>query len=102
MGSPASFTDQIFPAILRQFSRSACVCDGITQTYQNAGNIAAAKTGLLMARALGVNVPEKVPHLTLHRLKDLLAKRGVWSSHDTVWRFLRREGQSFKKNALRD
>jgi transposase len=35
-------------------------------------------------------------------LKDLLAKRGIMVSHDTVWRFLRREGQSFKKNALRD
>ena len=45
---------------------------------------------------------EKVPHLTLHRLKDLLAERGVLVSHDTVWRFLRREGRSFKKNALCD
>ena len=45
---------------------------------------------------------EKVPHLTLHRLKDLLAERGVMVSHDTVWRFLRREGRSFTKNALRD
>lgn len=45
---------------------------------------------------------DKVPHLTLHGLKDLLAKRGVMVSHDTVWRFLRREEQSFKKNALRD
>ena len=44
---------------------------------------------------------EKVSHLTLHGLKDLLAKRGIMVSHDTVWRFLRREGQSFKKNALR-
>jgi transposase len=45
---------------------------------------------------------DKVPHLTLHRLKDLLAQRGVMVSHDTVWRFLRRKGQSFKKNTLRD
>ncbi len=45
---------------------------------------------------------EKVPHLTLHRLKDLLAERGVTVSHDTVWRFLRREGRSFEKNALCD
>jgi transposase len=44
---------------------------------------------------------EEVPHLTLHRLKDLLAERGVAVSHDTVWRFLRREGRSFKKNTLR-
>jgi transposase len=45
---------------------------------------------------------EKMPHLTLHRLKELLAERVVVVSHDTVWRFLRREGRSFKKNALRD
>lgn len=44
----------------------------------------------------------EVPHLTLHRLKDLLAERGVVVSHDTVWRFLRREGLSFKKNAAGD
>ena len=42
-----------------------------------------------------------VPHLTLHRLKDLLAERGIVVSHDTVWRFLRREDQSFKKNSVR-
>ncbi len=41
-------------------------------------------------------------HLTLHGLKDLLAARGVKVSHDTVWRFLRREGQSFKKNPVRE
>ena len=45
---------------------------------------------------------ETVPHLTLHGLKDLLAERGVTVSHDTVWRFLRREGLSFKKNAAGD
>jgi putative transposase len=45
---------------------------------------------------------EKVPHLTLHRLKDLLATRGVAVSHDTVWRFLRHEGLSFKKNTAGD
>ena len=45
---------------------------------------------------------EEVPHLTLHRLKDLLAERGVIVSHDTVWRFLRREGLSFKKNTSGD
>lgn len=40
---------------------------------------------------------EEIPHLTLHRLKDLLAEKGVCVSHDTVWRFLRREDRSFKK-----
>src|SRR5262245_34188019 len=44
---------------------------------------------------------EEVPHLTLHKLKDLLAARGIAVSHDTVWRFLRRQGRSFKKNRIR-
>ena len=52
-------------------------------------------------RAFVLEQIEEVPHLTLHRLKDLLAQRGIAVSHDTVWRFLRREGRSFKKNALR-
>jgi len=45
---------------------------------------------------------EATPHLTLHGLKDRLAERGVVVSHDTVWRFLRREGLSFKKKSVRD
>jgi len=44
---------------------------------------------------------ERTPHLTLHGLKDLLAARGITVSHQTVWAFLRREGLSFKKNAVR-
>jgi transposase len=43
---------------------------------------------------------EQVPHLTLHKLKDMLAARGIAVSHDTVWRFLRRQGRSFKKNRV--
>lgn len=41
------------------------------------------------------------PHLTLYRLVDLLGARGVRVSHDTVWRFLRAEGLSFKKKPVR-
>ena len=52
-------------------------------------------------RAFVLEQIEEVPHLTLHRLKDLLAERGIAVSHDTVWRFLRRQGHSFKKNAVR-
>jgi transposase len=40
---------------------------------------------------------EQVPSLTLHKLKAELAERGVSISHDAIWRFLRREGLSFKK-----
>ena len=41
------------------------------------------------------------PDLTLHALLDELRDRGVVVSCDTLWRFLRREGISFKKNRVR-
>ena len=41
------------------------------------------------------------PHVTLAALRELLADRGVIVSHDTVWRFLRGCGFSFKKDAGR-
>ncbi len=44
---------------------------------------------------------EDTSHLTLHRLVDILATRGIVVSHDTVWRFLRSEGLSFKKKPVR-
>ena len=41
------------------------------------------------------------PETTLHEMKDaFLAERGVRVSHDTVWRFLKAERQSFKKSLL--
>jgi transposase len=40
----------------------------------------------------------QTPHLTLHKLKDELAARGVEVSHNAVWMFLRREGLRFKKH----
>ncbi len=43
---------------------------------------------------------EDVPHLTLHRLKDELALRGVKVSHDTIWTFMRRHGLRFKKKRM--
>ncbi len=38
----------------------------------------------------------RCPHLTLAVLQQMLAERGVVVSHDTVWRFLRGCGFSFK------
>ncbi len=49
----------------------------------------------LMAR-----IGEK-PDLTLHALLAELAARNVVVCCDTLWRFLRREGVSFKKNRVR-
>ena len=79
-----------------------------SKPVRETGSPAPAKFGgcrtciLAPPRALILAEIEKVPHLTLHGLKDLLVKRGILVSHDTIWRFLRREGQSFKKNTLRD
>jgi hypothetical protein len=39
----------------------------------------------------------QTPHLTLHGLKEELAARSMKGSHDTEWRFLRREGCGSKK-----
>jgi len=52
-------------------------------------------------RAFIVERISQEPHVTLHRLKDELAARGISVSHNTVWMFLRREGLRFKKNAIR-
>jgi transposase len=42
------------------------------------------------------------PDLTLQALLGELGERGVVVSCDTLWRFLKREGISFKKNRVRN
>ena len=77
------------------------------QRYRTTGSVAPSKMGgyrkriLAQHRAFIVERLEQVPHLTLFKLKDELAARGVRVSHDTIWQFLRREGLRFKKNAVR-
>ena len=41
------------------------------------------------------------PDLTLRAIRAELADRGVGVSYDAVWRFYRREGQTFKKKPAR-
>ena len=78
-----------------------------SQRYRATGSVAPAKMGgyrkfvLEPHRAFIVERINQTPQLTLHQLKDELASRGVKVSHDTVWRFLRREGLRFKKNTVR-
>ncbi len=78
-----------------------------SQRYRRTGGVAPGKVGGHRRRVLEPHrdfIVERInqePHLTLHRLKDELAARGVSVSHNTVWRFLRREGPRFKKNAVR-
>jgi putative transposase len=78
-----------------------------SQRYRASGSVAPDRVGghrrrvLAPHRDLVIGLIEQTPHLTLHGLKDELAKRGVTVSHSAVWRFLRREGLSFKKNSVR-
>lgn len=78
-----------------------------SQRYRATGSVAPAKMGgyrpvlLEPHRDFILEQVQQVPHLTLSRMQDLLSERGVMVSHDTVWRFLRREGLSFKKNSFR-
>ena len=74
-----------------------------SQRHRETGSVAPSKMGGYRRRVLEPHrafIAERIrqtPHLTLHGLKDELVARGVKVSHDTVWRFLRREGLSFKK-----
>ena len=78
-----------------------------SQRYRRTGSVAPGKVGghrrrvLVPHRAFIVRRIGEEPHLTLHRLKDELAERGIAVSHNTIWVFLRREGLRFKKNAVR-
>ena len=78
-----------------------------SQRHRATGSVAPGKMGghrkrvLEPHRAFIVEQIARVPHLTLHRLKEELAAHGVSVSHNTVWVFIRREGLRFKKNAVR-
>jgi transposase len=78
-----------------------------SQRYRATGSVIPGKMGghrkrvLEPHRSFIVERINQAPHLSLHRLKEELAVRGVKVSHDTVWQFLRREGLRFKKNPVR-
>jgi transposase len=78
-----------------------------SQRYRATGSVVPGKMGghrkrvLEPHRAFIVERINQASDLTLHRLKDELDVRGIKVSHNTVWLFLRREGLSFKKNAIR-
>lgn len=94
-------------AIAGQFDIAPSTVVKWSKRLRETGSSAPAKIGGYRARSLEPHREfllaqiEEVPHLTLHRLKALLAVRGIVVSHDTVWRFLKREGRSFKKNRIR-
>lgn len=77
------------------------------QRHRATGSVAPGRMGghrkyvLEPHRAFIMERLAETPHLTLHGLKGELAAHGVAVSHDTIWRFLRREGLRFKKNDTR-
>jgi putative transposase len=78
-----------------------------SQRHRATGSVAPGKMGghrkrvLEPHRAFILEQISQAPHLTLHRLREALAGRGVSVSHNTIWLFLRREGLRFKKNPVR-
>lgn len=94
-------------SVAARFGVAASTVVKWSQRYRATGSVAPGKVGghrkpvLNAHRAFIGKRIEQVPHLTLHKLKDELARRGVVVSHNAVWTFLRREGLSFKKNTVR-
>jgi len=89
-----------------RFDVSAASAVRWVQRWRAKGSVAPAKRGgrqpvLAAHRTFILERIAETPHLTLHGLKDDLAARGVKVSHNAVWLFLKREGLSFKKNAVR-
>lgn len=74
-----------------------------TARYRKTGSVAPGKVGghrpwlLASHRDLVLELIRKTPHLTIDRLRDLLAAEGIAVCRDTIWRYLKREGLSFKK-----
>ena len=78
-----------------------------SQRYRKTGSVKPDKMGGYRAWLLAPHrdfIAERIKqtsHLTVSRLHEELAERGVCVSRDTVWRFLRHEGLSFKKKPAR-
>ena len=99
--------DESCRAVAARFGVSVSTVVKWSQRYRRTGSVAPGKVGghrrpiLEPHRAFIVERIRQEPHITLHRLKNELAARGIKVSHNTVWMFLRREGLRFKKNAVR-
>lgn len=74
-----------------------------TQRLAQTGSVSPAQMGgyrrplLEPHRVWLLDQVQSRPHITLAMLQEMLAGRGIAVSHDTVWRFLRGCGFSFKK-----
>ena len=94
-------------AVAARFGVSVSTVVKWSQRYRATGSVAPGKVGghrrpVLEPHRIFISARiRETPHVTLHRLKEELARRGVVVSHNTIWQFLRREGLRFKKNTVR-
>lgn len=94
-------------AVAAAFSVGVSTVVRWSQRKRATGSVAAGKLGghrryiLEPEREWLLRRVEENANLTLHGVRQELAERGVGVSCDTLWRFLRREGISFKKNRSR-
>lgn len=94
-------------AVAARFGVSVSSVVKWSQRYRRTGSVAPGQMGGHRRRVLEpyhdfiVERINREPHLTLNRLKDELAARGITVTHTTIWMFLRREGLRFKKNPVR-
>ena len=94
-------------SVAARFGVAASTVVKWSQRYRATGSVTPGKVGghrkpvLNAHRSFIRERIDQMPHLPLHKLKDELAVRGIVVSHNAVWTFLRREGLSFKKNAVR-
>ena len=91
-------------SVAARFGVAASTVVKWSQRYRATGSVMPGKVGghrkpvLDAHRAFIRQRIDQTSHLTLHKLKDELAARGVVVSHNAVWTFVRREGLSFKKH----
>ena len=98
-----------------QTTRAASAVFGISVASVVKWNQRKSATGSAAAKPMGGKRPflleaerdwllarlDEKPDLTLHALRNELRERGVTVSCDTLWRFLKRQEISFKKNLVR-
>ena len=78
------------------------------QRFRETGSVSPAKMGgyrrhlLEPYRDLLLGELDRTPHITIDQLQLILQQYGVSVCRDTVWRFVRRAGKTFKKNTIRD
>jgi putative transposase len=94
-------------AVAARFGVSVSSVVKWSQRWRATGSVAPDKMGgyrpiiLEQHRDFILEQVRQSSHVTARGLQRLLAARGVKVSHDSVWRFLRREGLSFKKKRVR-